>query len=178
MQNSGINEDTRILMGLGFTNGRIIYPGFRHDQKFFTEKPYYGLGGMDLTDDWRGVKEGYIDPDNYHLYTDRPTILNLPQSCLLGSDMADATPKQLKLGTFTSDEAEDIVSYCKENSRFIHAWTHPHNMMDENGKIVPSKRDSAVFLAELLKSQGYKFVTSSQALEMYKKQNSKRIGVC
>jgi hypothetical protein len=162
-----INEDTRILMELGFTNGRLIYPGFPQGKADF-EKKYYGLPCIN-TLKVHDLRAGYLDPDNCLTYTGQVTLVNFPEAYLHIPGEEYELSRQLKLGQPSDNDACKIVAYAKERSRFCHAWAHPHNLLDEKGKIIPKRRAAVIHLAELLKSEGYEFVTCTQAAAIFEK---------
>ncbi|MDD5677268.1 MAG: hypothetical protein PHW60_04655 [Kiritimatiellae bacterium] len=162
--------DTPMFMRLGFKDGRLVYPGYRHPQEAFFEKPYYGLAGMNLIKSTQGIRAGYLDPRDFARYVTRRTVLNFPQACLPNLRRSSgAEGSMLKLGLTEMETTRKIVAHVKARSRFIHAYCHPHNLLDARARLEGAAIRRVADLAALLKSEGYHFVTCAQARSQFEK---------
>ncbi|MCX5661009.1 MAG: hypothetical protein NTW19_15075 [Planctomycetota bacterium] len=162
-----IESDTAALASLGFAGGRLLYPGLKHDFKEWFAKPYAGLAGMDLLESPMGSRAGYVDAADCRRYAAAPTIINFPQARLPEYATNPDNQFQLTIGVNTEANTDRLIAHAASQSRFVHAYCHPYDMMDAEARLTPEAARRARHLAQRLRAEGYTFVTVAEAAKAF-----------
>ena len=160
-------SDTRALMDLGFKGGRLVYPWLKHEKESYWDAPYYGLAGMNMLDCQLGIRSGYLDPEDFSRHINQPTLVNFPQARLPEYRETQRYELQLGLGVTPVEFIDQIFEYAQTRTRYLVAYTHPAELLNQEGKIRPQAMERVAHLARLLRAEGYQFVTSAEACDHF-----------